>query len=270
MNKTQQKKIYQQAIDILVNEYKDDFQIKSKYDGIYVSESGVEFNIGLPQEIGDKYLDDFHILEDGFQEYIFQTSNLIMDFSFEDSRLSGSSSIYEIKSKEEGSLIILDHGEYANAIIAVKEKDCENIAQKIAKMYCFYEHESLGTYLETVPSFIDIGFVCSHKFIVWILYSLFDKENLWYDLERKYPNVYDLNYEFPKINNLIDSIDIGRTKKWTLDKRNIDQSKYDYLEKNFSFNSKNLSFNDVEENLSSSDRAVKEKALLRYLKQVLK
>ena len=51
----------------------------------------------------------------------------------------------------------------------------------------------------------------------------------------------------------------------TFSKRTINQSKYCFLEENYSLEAKNLSFDDTENSLADSDRGTKEKALIRYL-----
>ena len=51
----------------------------------------------------------------------------------------------------------------------------------------------------------------------------------------------------------------------TFSKRTINQSKYRFLEENYSLEAKNLSFDDTENSLADSDRGTKEKALIRYL-----
>ena len=122
--------------------------------------------------------------------------------------------------------------------------------------------------MDNIPNFISIGFTCSHRFLVWILYNLFDRNSLWGDLEKKYPHTYNLDYEFPKIDRLTKTVKGEGPKRMTFDKRAINQSKYRILEEKFSYKSNKMSFSDIEISLSRTDRATKEKALIRYLKQV--
>ena len=88
-------------------------------------------------------------------------------------------------------------------------------------------------------------------------------------MEEKYPEVYNLDYEFPKIEALTNSVKGGGPKSMTFSKRTINQSKYRFLEENYSFEAINLSYDDSENSLADSDRGTKEKALIRYLKRFM-
>ena len=55
----------------------------------------------------------------------------------------------------------------------------------------------------------------------------------------------------------------------TFSKRTINQSKYCFLEENYSLEAKNLSFDDTGNSLADSDRGTKEKALIRYLNRFI-
>ena len=68
---------------------------------------------------------------------------------------------------------------------------------------------------------------------------------------------------------MINSVKGGGLKRITFDKRKINQLKYNYLEDNYSYESDELSYDEEEESLSYSDKSIKEKVLLRYLKEIL-
>ena len=87
--------------------------------------------------------------------------------------------------------------------------------------------------------------------------------------EEIYPEVYNLGYEFPEIEALTKSVKGGGPKRMTFSKRTINQSKYRFLEENYSLEAKNLSFDDTENSLADSDRGTKEKALIRYLNRFI-
>lgn len=262
-------KIYQETVDDYIESQLEKFDIKSSYSVIYFVSTSPTFEFTIPSKYENKYPDEYYELCDRLEDYVIQNSNSILHFTYEDSRLSGSEWIYELKSAKKGSIIIKDYEEYASIIAVTKIENCEDLERRIAKIYCFNEHDCLNTYLGTIPSSIYVGFTASHRFLVWILNNLFEKQSVWSALEEKHPNAYDKDYEFPKIDDLINSVKGGGLKRMTFDKRKINQLKYNYLEENYSYESDELSCDDEEESLSYSDKSIKEKVLLRYLKEIL-
>lgn len=257
------EKQYQDIIDSTVEKYLSITKVKSVFSDLYIPKKRTEFSLAMPKNW------DFEDPEinDNLDNFYESSKELLLDFGFEDSRMSGSMIIFCLENSKGRQIFVQQIEEYSYVIAGTKKKNILNVFPKVVQLYSLLKYKHIENYIGTIPTFIQVGFIASHSFMVDFLYKIFQKENLWSLLSNE--KYIDIDYDYPRIKGLIKAVNDEAKTTRTFDLRRLTIQKYDYLEEKYSYGVKGLSFNNSDEELAYETKANKQKALLRYLKKSL-